>query len=463
MKKRTKIDITSIDRFKPKLYADLYVPSWVNGYSIAMEYVHNWFLSKFPKDFFKTVHVVGKTPFDDFRRFEYGDYVKRQKPAVSFAASINYDNEFSNIDLHMFGIDTYMMKTDFHRSFFKDPMKKLYLGHVAEAMEINFTIRTRFSTRAEQLDMYKKMELLFRIGCTTTVDTDLDFHVPYDLMSDLARDAGFQIDVNGTIMLPYEFLFYLNQHSQIPFLYKLRYINGKHEFFIRMNNMPLYLDTRNKLDPDDGEQEGQTMNNFNIDFPVRVIIPVPQFYIYYSEGKLVNELHLQPSHGTNVYSMRVLDIPDVNEKGWTMYGTSNYLKEKDEKYVKEIDISSLFVAPVDTRVDISLEDLIEDSIQCGISPSTFIDIRVYTNDMMAARGKLPSSMDWKRRKIILPDDVKNSYFYLIIYTEQGYINSKVIDINKVYKNRITDSKRTKYSESGHYKHEPTLPEPEEKI
>ena len=31
------------------------------------------FLSKFDNGFFRTIHIVGKHPFDDFRRFEYGD------------------------------------------------------------------------------------------------------------------------------------------------------------------------------------------------------------------------------------------------------------------------------------------------------------------------------------------------------------------------------------------------------
>ena len=39
---KRKVEIKDIDRFKPKLYADLYIPSWVNGYSVAMEYVYNW-------------------------------------------------------------------------------------------------------------------------------------------------------------------------------------------------------------------------------------------------------------------------------------------------------------------------------------------------------------------------------------------------------------------------------------
>lgn len=442
---RKKIQIVDRDRFCPKLYADLYIPSYVNGYSIAMEYMHNWFVSKFPKDFFKTIHIAGKHMFDDFRRFEKGEYIKREKPALSIASSIQYETEFDNIDIHMLGIDRYMMKTRYQRSFFKDPIGKRYLGMQQEIMQVNFTLRCRFSTRAQQMDIYKRMQLAFRIGCTETIDTDMDFHVPYELMLDLANDAGY-CDENKAMKDPYEFLTYLNRHSQVPFLYKLRYINGKYEYFIRMNNIPIYLDMRNKPDPDDGEQEGQTSSNYNIDWQVSMKLVVPKFYAYYTEEKCVGTIHVNDT-GINVYSMRIFDIPEINNRGWVQYGTSNYQKDEGEEYVKEMDIALLFKAPVDNKVGISLDDLIEDSIQNGVSPSSFIDIDVYTNDLMANNGKIPVRIDWKDRKIVLPDKISESYYYLAIYIDRLYVNNKIIDTNSIYKNRIQKSKRSEIDRS----------------
>lgn len=450
---KKKIEIKDMDRFKPKLYADLYIPSYINGLSVAMEYVYNWFLDKFPENFFKTIHVVGKHTFDDFRRFEYGEYVKRERPAMSIGANIEYENDFNNIDIHQFGIDGYIKKTDYHRSFFKDPIRKLYLGHVSEAMTINFPIRLRFATKAEQHDIYKRMMIMFRIGCTETVDVDIDYHVPYELMVSLARDVGFSINEDtGMINYPYKFLVYLNNYSQIPFIYKLRYINGTHEFFIHMTNLPLHMDMTSHPDPDEGEQEGQTSTNYNIDFTVKVIIPVPKFYVYYAEWKSHNDVYVSPTHGHTVYSLRVFDIPEVNDKGWVQYGTSNYLKEENEQYVKYIDIDPLFRAPVDRKVDISLNDLIEDSMEIGISPSSFIDIQVYTNDLTVSKGKLPTSMDWKNKRIVLPDNTLNSYYYLVIYTDRSYVNNKIIDIEGLYKSRsrITPSKKDPVKDDSTY-------------
>lgn len=434
-------EVTHQDRFKPKLYNTLYIPSWVNGYSIGLEFIYNWFLSRFPDKYFRTIHILGKHPFDDFRRFEYGEYVKREKPAVSIGSSIQYDFDDNNLDIHLFGIDGYMRRSNLQRSFFKDMINKLYVSFTAEVMQLTFNFRCRFETRAEQLDAYKRIEIMFRFGCTETIEADMDFHIPYELMCDLAQDAGFDVEaqkpLGEKITDPYGFLSYLNSHSQIPVLYKLRYINDKHEYFIRMRNMPIHLDMRNKPDADEGEQEGQTSNNFNIEMQFVMRLPVPKFYVYYNELHPEQKTVVQPSNGINIYSMRVLDIPDVNSKGWTQFATSNYLKDENEKLVQSIDITSLFDAPVNgANRDVSLQTLINDAIKVGISPSMFIDIKVFTNDLQTDKGLLLTNMDWEHNKILLPKNTFNSYFYISIYLDQKYVNDMMIDKQRMYRSRV---------------------------
>ena len=44
-----------------KLYGNLALPSYVHGYSLAIEYMYNWFKSKFDKDFFRGgIYIDGK-------------------------------------------------------------------------------------------------------------------------------------------------------------------------------------------------------------------------------------------------------------------------------------------------------------------------------------------------------------------------------------------------------------------
>ena len=62
------VDIVNIDRFRPSLKCDLFIPSYVHSLSIATEFIYNYVFSRFPQDYFKTIHVAGKHPFEDFRR-----------------------------------------------------------------------------------------------------------------------------------------------------------------------------------------------------------------------------------------------------------------------------------------------------------------------------------------------------------------------------------------------------------
>ena len=55
--------------YKPQLYRNLAMPSYVHGYSLAIEYMRSWFLSHFDKNFFKVVHVNGKHVLDDWKHF----------------------------------------------------------------------------------------------------------------------------------------------------------------------------------------------------------------------------------------------------------------------------------------------------------------------------------------------------------------------------------------------------------
>ena len=54
---------------KIKLVKNISVPSEIHGYSLGVEFMRDWFLEKFPKNYFKTIYINGKHIMDDFRRF----------------------------------------------------------------------------------------------------------------------------------------------------------------------------------------------------------------------------------------------------------------------------------------------------------------------------------------------------------------------------------------------------------
>ena len=437
------VDIVNIDRFRPSLKCDLFIPSYVHSLSIATEFIYNYVFSRFPQDYFKTIHVAGKHPFEDFRRLEKGNLAVRENPSASLAYSIQYDFNDNNLDYNLLSVNKYLKKSQWQRSFFKCPSRGLYVGMDLEAMMINYNFRFRVYSRAQQLDLFNRLRKVFRLGCTETIDIDCDFHLDKSMTLAIAKEAGFNIDTStGEVLDPWNFTRFLNAHSQMPILYKLRLINQKYEYFLRMRNLPVHLDFQNPLDVDDGSQNGMTTTDFTVEFQIAMRFPAPRTFALYNEGKWHHGISVESNEGIKVYSMKVLDIPEENLKHWPMYGHSDYMAEEDETVVESIDIRELFKAPVDIKVDTSLDDIIQDAIDQCINPDTFIEIAVYTNYLaINGTGRIPVMMDWEHRKIKLPYGITDRYFYLAIYIDREYVNSKVVEKTDALHNRIMQSKR----------------------
>lgn len=435
------INIKNIDRFRPSLKCDLFIPSYIHSLSIATEFIYNYVLSRFPKEYFKTIHVNGKHAFEDFRRLDVGDLAMRENPSVSLSYSVQYDYTDNLLDYNLLSINKYLKKSQWQRSFFKCPHKNLYIGMDLEAMMINYTFRFKVNTRSQQLDLYNRIRKIFRVGCTETVDIDCDFHLDNTLIEALAMCSGFAVDpTSHDVLDPWKFNRFLNAYSQMPILYKLRMVNQKYEHFLRMRNLPVHLDFQNQLDVDDGEQSGMTQTNFTVEFQIEVRFPAPRTFALYNEGLWQHGLKVESDTDIKVFSMKVLDIPEENYKHWPMYGHSDYMAEDDEDIVESIDIGELFKAPVDIKVNTDLDFIIQDAIDQLINPDVFIEVAVYTNDLaINGSGRLPVHMDWENRKIILPHNILSKYFYIAIYIDREYVNSKIIENSNASNNRIAPS------------------------
>lgn len=419
---------------KMELYKNISVPSYTNGYSLGIEYMRNWFLSHFDKNFFKTVHIYGKYILDDYTRYDIGEYVKREKPAVVITPSVDFDHNRDNIDLYAFGEGLFAKRTSAHNAFFKDYNNKLYLGIGMRDLKMVFVFRIRVSTRAEQLDLYQNMELKFRIGATQGQDVDMDFHIPNDIIINLADQAGFEIDnLSNTIKSPKKFLKYLNTYSDIPFLYRLRKINQKYEFFLRMNNLYVHIDTRDKLSMDDGDQEGHLFNNFTIEMNAILNIPIPHYYVLFTKRQCsyTNIKIESNSNDYGLYSIKQVIIPETNHNGWGQYVTMQYLPDKSADKITFIDIKDLFDED-------PIGEIVKDCMDTYISPSIFIDINVYTNDIAKDNGKcIKTYTNWELNQIEIKEDIINSMLYIVIYVDRLYMNEHLLLLHKKdYKDRI---------------------------
>ena len=433
----------NIDEFRARnsktLYRSICVPSSTQSYSLCIEFMKRWFLSKFPENTFKSIYVEGKNIYDDYRTLDKTALLKRDKPALTITPDLNWDFNNENIDTYPYGMDLYTQTGRFKQSFFSYPQNNSYLGIGMETILMNFNYKIKLETRAQQLDMYKFIKLACRVGFTCGEDVDLDFHVPYALMLQLARDNGFATSIksiNGeeveVILDVPTFLRWINKYSTIPFLYKFRALNGRNEFFIKMRNMYVHI-RPGDLSADNGEREGQLTNNFMIELSAEVRFPVPKMYAYYSD----NAHKLQTIYGawyqpndiiTTCYTFKGSIIKDENNYGWPLLLSTTYEEDDDSK------LNDNLVIELNDLLEGDIGECIQDCLGKSISPSIFCQF-VFYNGGEYIDGKI----DWENRVFTSSNPVRSLATYIGIYVDNNFVNNYILRNNERSSTRITES------------------------
>lgn len=441
-------------RFDPKklnkhrsaksLYRSISIPSVANAYAQCVQFAQDWFLSKFHKGTFKSVYIEGKYAFNEQRFVDMSSKIVRPKPALSIIPNINMEFNNDNVDMYQYGTDLYQPLGPSKDSFFKDRDNQAYLGMALETLFVGFTYKIKVETRAQQLDLYKYIQLACRVGNTTGEEVDLDFHIPYELMIQMAMDLGYDVDFSDNKEYPKirelsKFLSYLNSHSTLPFVYKYRGINGKNEFFIRMQRMYVHIRS-NDITNDDGEREGHLNNNFGIELSIEIRFPAPKFYAYYSNNEhrleYIYTAFRQPQGiATCFYTFKGVPIPDTNSRGWQKYLETTYEDDNTDYKDKllKIDFSELL-----TQGD--LGESIRFCTNQGISPTIFMDF-ILVNGGEVIIGKL----DWDTMVFTSLDPPKSQGTYIGIYVDMEYVNQYVMlasngSQNRMQKNNHPDSR-----------------------
>lgn len=318
--------------------------SAIEAQAVAMEFIKKWFLSKFNDGFFKYINIDKKALLSNYK---YRDYklsknaLTIEKPALTIFSQIQADWDRENIDMHQLGIRKYRKKSPFDSHFFKDSEKNIYLGIGLDQLWTIYNFRVRLNTKAEQLDTASFMNMAFHIGSNRTEDIDMDMHIPYSIIIQLAKDAGFTVE-NNVIKDTTSFVKYLNQHSVIPVLYKFRAMTGKGEYFLRMSSLPTLISCQDTLSvDDDGEREGNLNSNFTIDLMVNLKMARCRYFTYYSQDEHKINISLSNEPGVGLYNIKLPDVPNINSKGWEKTITTQCIEEDLSKPLV-IDFTELF-------------------------------------------------------------------------------------------------------------------------
>lgn len=408
-----------------QLYSSISIPSTVHSYSIGVEYMKKWFLDKFNDGYFKTIQIDGSHVFDSFRNSkDITSNLKKLKPSVAIIPRLEFEFNRDNLDLYEFGLKNYSRRSKLQTSFFKDRERNMYLSLNMEQLQMDFAFRMRVSTRAQQVDLYKYLQMAFRIGATQGEYIDIDYHIPYNLMVQVAKDAGFKIEDDKIVNI-LDFVSYLNSNSVIPILFKYRTINGKSEFFLRFREVYMHINCTNNLSADDGEREGMLDTNFIIEMNVTLKMPTTKMFTYYSleEHDKIQNVETVDNTGVGLYSIKIPTIPEKNDKGWNEYLSTEYYEENKNKPLC-IKFSELFEGS-------DIEKVINYNKKLHISPSMFLEFKLFNNG-----DEIKYTLDWDDMTIetesIMKDDVTN----ISVYVDIEYLTKQITNIDDMYKDRL---------------------------
>lgn len=421
-----------IETFTPKLYNSICVPSSIHSYSLAIEYMKNWYLNRIPK-YYKSTYINGSHLSIEYAAFN-ADIQKKKKEKPMLAIMPEMDMEYDRETLDNYYLPTDMMlfghNAHCNNIFIRDYENNIGLGVGFEQMAINFTFRSRVSTQAQQYDLRKQLNMSLQIGGVFEEYISADIHIPTEIIFSIAELAGFEIlynedDTPIRVKNITNFISYLNKHSSIPIIYKFRGINGNFEFFARVPNIYIHIASPDKLDLDQGEMKEKTRTNFHIDYRCRMLMTVPNYYfLMYNKPTKIMIPKIE-ADVLGILNMKVISIPEIDENGWERFITTQYQEEViPDKYPYRINIKELLEDP-------SISLVVDYCKNQSLSPSIFLNF-VFLND----EQKLKLRIDWDTFDMLIEDEMSTINSFIAIYRNNEFINMTLENIKNMKEERI---------------------------
>lgn len=405
-----------------KLLTSLCVPSYAESYSMFLGFIQKWFLDYFPKEYFKYIYINDKHMLDEYRKRDFRDMPKIPKPSLAIISSPDWSFSNDTMNWPYGGTNMFTRITNYRDLFFKDNEHSIYMGMQPELSLIKVNYRMRVDTRAKQVDLYKYLENTLGTSATTGMYLDMDYHVPTELIMQIAKDGHFATN-NDEIVDKISFIKYLNSKSRAPFMYKLRGMNGRGGYFIRTVNY-VHIRYPDSIELDDGERQGFVSSNFVINYPIEVRMPMPRYYRYMSINQHSNIKMIDDSGDIKAFYVNLNRIPATNPQGWAQYLTTDYLEEDKSKELC-IDLKELFDGS-------DLYEVIKFTISQGLSPRLFIDLHLFNFDR-----EVSCIVDWDKCELHSLGLVTGDISHIVAYVDNQYLNEQVINYNEYNKNRFT--------------------------
>lgn len=408
------------------LRTSIVLPSQQQAFAVCTEIILQWFLDKYPHQYFNSIYVDGTHSFDEFRKLsKINQQMRKTNPLLALVPNIDPSYNRDWIDSTP-EIPTLLRRSRFEGTFFNDIQhnKGLHLQLMFKTIKMNFTFKIRLDTRGQQLDMMEYIKTHHRAGWSETLTKSIDIHVPKGIIKQIAFDNGFDMLEGGEPKNPMEVLEYLNTHSLIPFMYKLRCTTGNNEYFIKVPNCHVHIKSEIPS-MDEGERQNMITTNYNIEFPLEVEMIAPYCYTYYSQKEEHNYLH--PSGISNdtvvaIMQASIANIPLEDQNHWALLTTTEYgVDDTDLNKPLDIEFKEIFAG-----TDIGL--VLDYTQRIAISPAIFLNF-IFYNDS----NKLEYEMDWGKMIAHIEKGITTERTTIGIYVDMKYVNETLININELDK------------------------------
>ena len=386
--------------------------SMSHTYGNALAFMQNWIINLFPKDLFKTIHVNSKIAHRQIRSTTH-EYIKKIKPMIIFRPRIpTYDED-------RFLKDTPMIErmTDIYSSwgntalmdFFHDDDTNLSIKYQLNRVVMYVDVSLYFQTLIQQLNYYHYIENAVRINHPFRLETCFESFLPQQMLQVISDYVKIPIyDEFGNTK---EFVNYMNGHSGFPITYKLQGSTNSREFY---RYYPVSIDTIiTDLDKDDGDRVGNTFDQYQISFTVRMEFFTNGFYFIYGEN--IHDLNLpivDTSDSsiipifTDIHMREDLDMPI----GWILYNQGSCRLESGDDTVN-------FKQMLNT----SIVDTLAYHEKNGLPTFDFIDIKIRKQGEIIHEG-VDYIIDWKNLDIHFMDCNTFYTYHINVCLNVEYIN-----------------------------------------
>lgn len=401
------------------------LPSQQQAFAVCTEVILQWFLDKYPEKFFNSVYVDGSHSFDEFRKLsKINQQMRKTNPLLALVPNIDPSYNRDWIDSTP-EIPMLLRRSRFEGVFLSDVQhnKGLHLQLIFKTIKMNFVFKMRLDTRGQQLDMMEYIKVKHRAGWSETLTKDMDIHVPKAIISQIAFDNAFDLSEGGNPKNPMEVLNYLNTHSVIPFMYKLRCATGNDEYFIKVPDCTVHIKSEIPS-MDDGERNNSISTNYNIEFPLEVEMTAPYCYTYFSQKEDHRYLNSNP-YITNANMVSIMQaaltvIPKEDMNHWALLTTTEYgVDECDIGKPLDINFKELFAG-----TDIGM--VLDYTQKIALSPALFLNFILFNDSK-----QLEYTMDWGTVTAHIENGIAVDRTIIGIYVDMKYVNDTIIFIKEL--------------------------------